>query len=151
MGAMFMFSCSNFKPRNGIIFEFYPCHLWESKLCLSTQYFVPRPNRSHAPTLRPPPTSMVWTSLVSKKWKESLVLWATFLVTWGGAYGVKSVIITFYIQTWVFWWRWLLHGMVCKICSVSGKAKNELQGKFFLTPIQFKTWSLTLRTYNYTF
>ena len=99
------------ETRHRIIFKFYPgllqiflhkiCHLRESKLCLLAQYFVPRPNRSHAHTLRPQPTDMVWTSLVPRpswKVKEGLVFWATFLVTWGGAYSIKNVIIAFYIR-----------------------------------------------------
>ena len=46
---------------------------------------------------------VTWHRVVScpdsslEKWKEGLVFWATFLVTWGRAYGVKNVIFTFYI------------------------------------------------------
>ena len=59
----------------------------------------------------------------------------TFLVTWGGAYGVKNVRVTFTSKTWAVW-----YGLqkLDKAVKFLGKAENELLGKFLLTPIQFK-------------
>ena len=55
-------------------------------------------------------------------------------------YGIKNVIITFYIRDWVFWQLGLLHGMVYK--SLIGREvswESWEWGKFFLPPIRFKT------------
>ena len=61
----------------------------------------------------------------------------TFLVTWGGAYGVKNVIITFYIwdSSFLTTYTTARYGLqkLDKAAKFLEKAENELRGKFFST------------------
>ena len=89
-----------------------------------------------------------------EKQKEGLVFWSTFLVTWGGAYGVKNVIFTFYIwdSSFLMIQTAVRHGLQRLDKAAKFSWESRERGSFFYLQFGSKyNRSLTSCTYNYAF